>query len=441
MRWRSAAGWTALTLAVAGGAILLASRRSAGLSTKPQMRTASDNVPEAEVQFGDIAIDIRATGELRASHVVMLTAPSVGGGSLEITKLMPTSSPVKKGDTVIEFDPGEQRYKLDQSQSELLQAEQEIAKANADAAVLAAQDKVAALKARYDVRQAELDVQKNEIVSSIDAKKNDLALQQAQRVQAELQKDIQSHNDSGQAAIYLAKEKYNKAKLAMDQAQQSIDKMRVAAPMDGMVSIQKNPPTDFFFTGMAVPDFHPGDLANPGSAIAQIVDPQGLELNCKLSERSSSGVAVAEPVEVVFDAMPGRTFHGKVKTVGGMSRSQFFDDGSGDGVEATIELLDTDPRLHAGFTAQLLFQGEKKKNALYLPRQAVFMKDGKRFVYVDTGSGYEQLPIKIIAETESRSVVEGIGRGARVALVDPTAPQSSSSAAGGATPSGTGGPE
>jgi len=39
---------------------------------------------------------------------------------------------VNKGDVVIEFDPSEQRYKLDQNRSELQQAEQEITKAKAD---------------------------------------------------------------------------------------------------------------------------------------------------------------------------------------------------------------------------------------------------------------------------------------------------------------------
>ena len=437
MRWHSVVGWSALTLTLAGGAVLLASKR---LAPSPSATMAKDDVPVAAVQLGDIDLNVHATGELRASHMVMLTAPSVGGGSLAITQLLPTSSPVKKGDIVIEFDPGEQRYKLDQSRSELMQAEQEITKANADAAVLAAQDKVAALKARYDVRQAELDVQKNEIVSSIDAKKNALALQQAQRVQAELEKDAQSHKESGQAAIYLAKEKYNKAKLAMDQAQQNIDKMRVAAPMDGMVSIQKNPPTDFFFTGMAVPDFHAGDTANPGSTIAQIVDPMGLELNCKLGERNSSSVTVGEPLEIVFDAIPGRTFHGKVKTVGGMSTAQFFDSGTGGGVEVTVQLSETDPELRAGFTAQILFLGDKKKNVLYLPRQAVFTKDGKRFVYVKTGSGYEQRPIKIDGESESRAVIEGLAQGSLVTLVDPTAPRNQDNAGGSATPASAGTP-
>src|SRR5664280_2646874 len=202
MRWRSVAGWSALTLVVAVGAVLLASKRPSRPSSKTEVKTAGDGIPLAAVERGDIDMDVHATGELRASHMVVLTAPSVGGGSLEITQLLATSSAVKKGDIVIEFDPGEQRYKLDQSRSELMQAQQEITKANADTAVLAAEDKVAELKARYGVRQAELDVQKNEIVSSIDGKKNELALQQAQRVQTELQKDSQSHKESGQADVY-----------------------------------------------------------------------------------------------------------------------------------------------------------------------------------------------------------------------------------------------
>ena len=64
--------------------------------------------------------------------------------------------------------------------------------------------------------------QKNELVSKIDGEKNELALEQAKRVLAELEQDIESHKRSGQATIYLAQEKYNKAKLAMDQAQQNI---------------------------------------------------------------------------------------------------------------------------------------------------------------------------------------------------------------------------
>ena len=70
--------------------------------------------------------------------------------------------------------------------------------------------------------------------------KIDLALEQANAFWPKLEQDVKSRSVSNQATISLAEEKRNKAKLAMDQAQDNIDKMRVTAPMDGLVSLEKN---------------------------------------------------------------------------------------------------------------------------------------------------------------------------------------------------------
>jgi len=391
----------------------------------------SDETPLTVVKRGAIDLRVYTTGELRASHSIMLTAPAIGGDSLQITRLSRTGEVVKKGDVIIEFDPSEQHYKLEQNRSELHEAEQEIVKAKADAAVLTAEDKVALLKARYGVRRAELDVQKNELLSKIDGQKNDLALQQAKRVLAELEKDIESHKASGQASIYLSQEKYNKAKLAMDQAEENLGKMQVKATMDGVVSIQKNENASggFYFTGMSLPDFHPGDQVEPGSSIAQIVDPAGMEVATKVGEQARDNVKAGQVVEVNFDALPGKTFHGTVKGVGGMSMRQFFEANSGGNFEVTIQLTDPDARLRSGFTAQILFVGESKKNVLYLPRQAIFLKDGKRVVYVSKGSGYDQRVVTVRSQSESRAEVDGVEEGTKVALIDPTAPRKTAAAA------------
>ncbi len=235
---------------------------------------AEGEVPLVRVQHGDLDLKVYATGELRANHSVVLTAPPVAGGALQITRLLHTGASVKKGDVVFEFDPAEQRYKLEQSRSELLQAQQEIVKAKAAAAVQAAQDKVALLKARFEVRRAELEVQKNELVSEIDRRKNDLALKQAQAVLVKLQQDVESHTASGKATILLAQEKQNKAKLAMDQAQQNIQNMMVAAPMTGLVAIERNFDAlgGIGWRGMTVVDYRAGDQVQAGSAIAQVID-------------------------------------------------------------------------------------------------------------------------------------------------------------------------
>jgi HlyD family secretion protein len=385
-------------------------------------------------------LKVYATGELQANHAMVLTAPPVGGGALQITRLLHAGAPVKKGDIVFEFDPAEQRYKLEQSRSELLQAEQEIAKAMADAAVAAAQDKVALLKARFALRRAELEVQKNELASVIDARKNQLALEQAHDSLAKLQKDIESHSASGKATIELAQEKENKARLAMDQSQQNIGKMLVAAPMDGLVSIERN--TDTFggimWQGMSIPDYRAGDKVQPGSAIAQVIDAGRMELTSKIGEQERGNVRVDQPAEVEFDALPGQVFRGNVKAVGGMSTRQFWEAGVGGKFDMTIHLLTEDPRLRPGLTAQIVVLGDKKKSVFYVPRQALFMKDGKRIVYVKNGRDFEQREVKIQCENESRAAIEGLTVDDRVALLDPTVPRragaNSTPAMGGVTP-------
>jgi HlyD family secretion protein len=414
-----------LLILAAAGVVLAAGIGGVIASSRVPLTAKADEVPLAEVKRGEIDLQVHATGELRASHAIMLSAPAVGGDALQLTHLVRTGQSVKKGEVIFEFDPSEQRYKLEQNRSELLQAEQEITKAKADAEVLAAVDKVTLLKDRYSVRRAELDVQKNELVSKIDADKNELALGQAKRVLAEEEKDIESHKATGQAATYLAQEKYNKAKLGMDQAQQNLDKMRVSATMDGLVSIQKNMNASggFFFTGMSLPDYHEGDQVQPGSSIAQVVDPQGLDLTSKIGEQDRENVQVNQPVEVVFDALPGQLFHGTVKSVGGMSVRDFFTSNTNGTFDVSIQLANEDPRLRSGFSAQIVFLGGSKKNVLYLPRQALFLKDGKRIVYVKKGNGYEQREVKIQSENESRAAVDGLDEGSHVALVDPTAPR------------------
>ncbi len=400
--------------------------------------TSSSGIPTSVVKRGDLEMPVYATGELRASHFEMMAAPPIGGGSLEITHLLHTGTPVKKGDLVMEFDPSEQHYKLEQNRSELLQAEQEIAKAKADAAVTAAQDKVALLKAKFDVRRAELDVQKNELVSAIDARKNDLALEAAKRVLAELDQDVKSRKASGQATIALAEEKRNKAKLAMDEAQGNIDKMRVVAPMDGLVALEKNERASggFFFGGMSLPEYRQGDKVEAGANVGRVIDPREMELSAKVGEVDRNNIKEGQAVDINLDALPGLVLHGTVKSLGGSNNRMFWEAETSAKFDITISLNSNDPQLRPGLTTQVIIHGEPRKNVLYLPLQAVMLKESKRIVYVKNGSNFEPRELKVLAQNESRAAVEGISAGTEVAMVDPTAPTKASNANAGAAPGG-----
>lgn len=428
MRTRRAITWAVLVVVLcAVGAVVAAVRR-----TSPS--TSGTDIPTARVQRGNLDMTVYVTGELRASRSEMLMAPPIGGGSLQITHLLHTGTAVKKGDLVIAFDPAEQHYKLDQNRSELLQADQEITKAKADAAVVAAQDKVALLKARFDVRRAELDVQKNELLSAIDAQKNVLALEGAQRVLAELEQDVKSRNASNQATISLAEEKRNKAKLAMDQAQDNINKMRVLAPMDGLVAVEKNEGASggFFFTGMSLPEYREGDQVEPGRTVCQIIDPYSMELVAKVGEVDRNNIKEGQTVELTLDALPETPFHGTVKNVASNNSRRFWDDDTSSKFEVRIALAGTDPRMRPGLTGKISITGDPRKNVAWVPKQGLFLKDNKRVVYVRNASNFDSREVKIQAENESRAAIEGIPVGTEIALVDPTAPRKTAPSSGSA---------
>ncbi len=398
------------------------------------MKRPERDIPTVALKRGNVEMKIHTYGELRAVRSATLVAPPVGG-NLQIVRLTKTGSRVEANDVLIEFDPSEQEHSLEQNRYEVLQAEQEIAKGKADAIVQAAQDQVALLKARYEVRRAELEVSRNEIVSAIDAKKNLLTLEETKRRLEQLQQDLQSRAASNQASEKELEEKRRKARLLMQQAQKNIENMRVTTPIGGLVAVKENRDVlggpNF---GIQMPEYREGDQVGPGRQIVQVHAVDEMEISAKVNEGDRANFNAGQPIEVVVDAIPGKKFAGKTKTVAGMAAR----DWSGGDIrrfDATFQLNEADENIRPGGTAQVTITGEVIKDALYLPRQALFEKEGKPLVYVRTGGDFQAQEVTVKVRTESQMVVEGLKEGTIVALVNPDeAVKKTGSASGPLTP-------
>ena len=398
------------------GGSSIACRQTTALAIEPE-------IPTATVKQVDLQLKVVTTGYLRSEQTRVIAAPPIAGGTLQIIKLARFGAQVHKGDVILEFDPSQQEYNLAQNRSDLLQAEQEIVKAKADAAVQAAEDLTALLKAKYAVRRAELDVSKNELVSKIDAQKNLLALDEARRALAQLEQDIRSHSASNEAALAISQEKRHKARLAMEQAEENITKMRVTAPLDGLVVIRGNRDATggMFFEGMTLPDYHVGDQVNPGSPIAEVVDISHLQVSAQVGETDRTNLKTGQQVDIQIDALPGETFAGKVQTVGGATSHEFWDDPSQHKFDLDIQLNSHEQRLRPGFSAHLSIRGDQLSKAVSIPSEAVFERDGKKVVYCKRNRGFEMQEVKVRALSEGRAVLEGLPLGTVVALVNPEA--------------------
>jgi HlyD family secretion protein len=405
-----------------------------------QWGPAAVGVPTARVKKADLALEIHGTGELKPAKSVTLTGPPVGG-TLQIVSIKPSGTKVEAKETVVEFDPSEQEFNLEQAKSEVHEVEQLLAKQRSDIGVQAASDEVAVTQARFEVRRAELDSGRNELLAPIDARKNVLAVEEAKRRYEQLTQDATSRTISNNAKLAVLRERLLKAQLRMHQAQKALEDMKLTTPVAGIVSILENRNT-FAPPGMSLPEYRPGDITWPGNQIVTVAQPESMEVITKVDESDRASVEPGQAVEVVCEGLPpGVVLQGKVKRVANMpSRSGWWAQIGSKKFDMVVELVKPDPRLRSGHSARVKVRAKELKDALQIPRQAVFEKDGKPFVYVRKGSTFETQEVKVLLRNESVVALEGLEDGTEVALADPEGQVGGSRRAGsGASPALTGG--
>jgi len=411
------------------------------------LKRAEVNIPVARVAREPVEVRIRTLGELRPARTASLVAPPVAGGALQILHLVKTGTLVKQGDVVVEFDPSEQLYNLEQSRSQLEEAEQQIKKMKADQAVRVAQERVTLLKAQFDVKRAELKVKGNDLLSGIEARKNTINLEEARRRLEQLQRDIQSRANSDAADLAVQNVARTKATIGMNLAQQFIDNMTIRAPIGGIVVLGQNIEALISASGSIsissdteIPEYRPGAQAYPGRLIANIQDMEQMEIASKVIETDRASIEPGQGIEVVVDSRPTKVYSGKIKSLDQSALTSESASSTLDYIEAlstrsfaAVFHVDTKgDSLNLGVTARVTILGKDVRDALSIPRQALHQKDGKQVAYVRNGSGWAARDVRIKYLTESRAVIEGLQEGTEVALINPE--QQKNRAAGNAGP-------
>lgn len=95
--------------------------------------------------------------------------------------------------------------------------------------------------------------------------------------------------------------------------------------------------------------------------------------------------------------------------------------------DSTLDVL-----LRPGLLADVEIIVDKVPNAVFIPNQSVFERDGKPVVYVKTNRGFEARSIKIAKRSESVSVIsDGLNQGDVIAMSDPTVKPGESKKSGG----------
>jgi len=205
----------------------------------------------------------------------------------------------------------------------------------------------------------------------------DDTLQQAQYKQAEAQASIartnlqRSRELLGQGFISQSAVDQNAAALEVAEAQVALaraqlSRMQVLAPFDGTA-------------GLRVVDV--GDYVKDGADLVNIENLASLTVQFALPERHIDRLRTGQPVEVTLDALPGRSFKGRVQAVD----SQV--DANGRALQVLAQVENPGAQLKPGMFARPRVVFAVREGAVVVPEEALVPQGGKQMIYkVVTGA-------------------------------------------------------
>jgi membrane fusion protein (multidrug efflux system) len=171
--------------------------------------------------------------------------------------------------------------------------------------------------------------------------------------------------------------------------------MRIEAPFDGV-------------TGIRVVDL--GDYVKDGADLVNLEDTTSVSVDFRLPERYTGSMRAGLAVEVQLDAMPGRTFNGRVEAIDSLV------DANGRSLLVRARLPNPDGVLRGGMFARTRTVFSMRENALVVPEEALVPQGGKQYLVkvVDGPSGKvtQRLEARIGTRLPGKAeILEGLAAG------------------------------
>lgn len=186
------------------------------------------------------------------------------------------------------------------------------------------------------------------------------------------------------------------------QAQDRVNESQITAPIDGIVAT----------LAVQIGESVIGGVSSGGTLAMTIADTRVIQANIQVDETDIAQVRVGMPVRVTLDALPGRTFNGKVNRIAPQAVvtqnvTQF---------NVIVDVEDPDRLLRLGMSADGQFIVAEQRDALLVPAEAVRGKDAKVVLLVE---GQKLAPVAVetgITDGRQVEIVKGLQEGQTVYL-------------------------
>ncbi len=350
-----------------------------------QSRKGIVTVQTGKVARQDLVSQVTASGEIKplARNYVNVSATAFG----RITHIaVQEGDHVKKGQLLAQLESVQPAAELAAQEAQLGGAEVYVGIYGAASQSAEAEHKTALAeldRAKAEIARATLDfaraedMRKNELISTQEFDARKAAYEVAKAVVEEKQ----------------AKAAQNRAKWEQAEKQRSIADMGIAqyratvrGAADRLAKTTFLSPLDGIVTNLPV---HPGEYVvvgfqnSPGSLVMTIADLSVVTAEVKVDETDIVNVRLGQPAEVTIDAIPNKTFKGKVTEIGnsaiirstGLASSQSnIASQEAKDFKVVVTLESPPENLRPGLSATAKVQTATKKSVLAIPIQALTIR-------------------------------------------------------------------
>jgi HlyD family secretion protein len=313
-------------------------------------RTATITVTTEAIRARDLEAVVAASGTIQPQRQVDISANTMG----RVTRLgVVEGQRVEVGQFLLEIDPRSLEGQLQQGEARVAAARSSLAQAQT--AVVQARANAASARQALD-RQQQLWAEGLTTRETFERAETDVAIREADLTARE--QDVETREQQiRQEAAALATTQYNLSQIVID------------APMAGIVTRRNIEEGENVVVGT---------MNNAGTVLLTIADMSIIEAEIAVDETEVPGLTLGQPADVTIDAIPDRSFRGRVTEIGN-SPVQTGNQQGGTQTQATtfqvVVTLDEEvPGIRPGFTATAEVTTATREAALSVPIQSLTVR-------------------------------------------------------------------
>jgi multidrug efflux pump subunit AcrA (membrane-fusion protein) len=365
-----------------------------------------------EVGRDDLILGVEVTGTLKAVETDLIGPPQLRHmWQFKIAQMAPEGDEVAVGTPVLAFDSSELQQQLQRENAERDAARKRVEKAEKEQTVRRQQDLLRLAEAEAKLRKAKLKAESpEELEAARELAQVKLDLELAGKEVAYLTLRLESSARSAEATLGALRDQLERAEQDVEQTQQAIQQMTVAAGRDGTV---------IYVTDWNDQKKKVGDSCWKGEKIIELPDLSRMKAMGMVHEADAGRVAEGQQVTLRLGAHPDVEFTGRVGSIWRTVQRETWRSPK-KVVRLEIELDETDTRrMRPGMRYSGKVEIDRVADALLVDADAIFLKPEGPVVYRRTLMGHEIVPVELGRRNESRvEVLSGLSDGDSVSLTD-----------------------